>query len=76
MVHQEVLIPKGNSLSSLSYTGTINGTDVTKNLMVDPSNSTKNVVHFMLPKPAIIQIGGDLPIIGEPGGREALNGRE
>lgn len=56
MVHQEVLIPKGNSLASLSYTGTINGTDVTKNLMVDPSNSTKNVVHFMLPKPAVIQV--------------------
>jgi hypothetical protein len=56
MVHQEVLIPKGNSLASQSYTGIINGTDVTKNLMVDPSNSTKNVVHFMLPKPAIIQI--------------------
>jgi hypothetical protein len=24
--------------------------------MVDPSNSTKNVVHFMLPKPEVIQI--------------------
>src|ERR671915_174909 len=60
MVHQEVLIPKGNSLASLSYTGTINGTDVTKNLMVDPSNSTKNVVHFMLPKPAIIQIAEEV----------------
>ena len=60
MVHQEVLIPKGNSLASQSYTGTINGTDVTKNLMVDPSNSTKNVVHFMLPKPAIIQIAEEV----------------
>jgi hypothetical protein len=56
MVHQEVSIPKGSSLASQSYTGAINGIDVTKNLMVDPSNSTKNVVHFMLPKPEIIQI--------------------
>jgi hypothetical protein len=24
--------------------------------MIDPSNSTKNVIHFMLPKPAVIQI--------------------
>ena len=24
--------------------------------MLDPSNSTKNVVHFMLPKPAVMQI--------------------
>src|ERR671918_1838761 len=54
MVHQEVSIPKGSSLDSHSYTGVINGIDVTKNLMVDPSNSTKNVVHFMLPKPEVI----------------------
>ena len=56
MVHQEVSIPKGTPLASQSYTGAINGIDVTKNLMVDPSNSTKNVVHFMLPKPAVTQI--------------------
>jgi hypothetical protein len=60
MVHQEVSIPKGNSLASQSYTGNINGVDVTKNLMVDPSNSTKNVVHFMLPKPAVIQIAKEV----------------
>ena len=60
MLHQEISIPKGTSLDSLSYTGAINGTDVTKNLMVDPSNSTKNVVHFMLPKPAIIQIAEEV----------------
>src|SRR5829696_2603252 len=56
MVHQELSIPKGSSLASKSYTGAINGIDVTENLMVDPSNSTKNVVHFMLPKPAVTQI--------------------
>jgi hypothetical protein len=60
MVHQEVSIPKGSSLASQSYTGAINGMDATKNLMVDPSNSTKNVVHFMLPKPAIIQIAEEV----------------
>jgi hypothetical protein len=60
MVHQEVSIPKGNSLASQSYAGTINGMDVTKNLMVDPSNSTKNIVHFMLPEPAVIQIAEEV----------------
>ena len=60
MVHQEVSIPKGNSLASQSYTGEINGIDVTKNLMVDPTNSTKNVVHFMLPKPSVIQIAQEV----------------
>jgi hypothetical protein len=56
MVHQELSIPKGSSLASQSYTGAINGIDVTENLMVDPSNSTKNVVHFVLPKSAVTQI--------------------
>jgi hypothetical protein len=56
MVHQEVYIPKPSELASKSYVGTINGIDVTNNLMVDPSNKTKDVIHFMLPKPAIIQI--------------------
>jgi hypothetical protein len=60
MVHQEVSIPKGTSLASQSYIGAINGIDVTENLMVDPSNSTKNVVHFMLPKPEVIQIAKEV----------------
>ena len=60
MVHQEVSIPKGTPLASQSYTGAINGVDVTKSLMVDPSNSTKNVIHFMLPKPAVIQIAEEI----------------
>jgi hypothetical protein len=60
MVHQEVAIPKGTPLASQSYTGAVNGIDVTKNLMVDPSNSTKNVIHFMLPKPAVIQIAEEV----------------
>src|ERR671910_3366252 len=36
MVHQEVFIPKPSELSAKSYVGTINGIEVTKNLMVDP----------------------------------------
>jgi|SRR5215211_4286722 len=56
LVHQEVSIPKGSSLASKSYIGTINGIDITKNLMVDPTNMTKDVIHFMIPKPVVIQI--------------------
>jgi hypothetical protein len=72
MVHQEVSIPKGSSLASQSYTGAINGTDATKNLMVDPSNSTKNVVHFMLPKPAIIQIAEEVNNNGQAAASDGL----
>jgi hypothetical protein len=55
-VHQEIYIPKESELASNSYRGTVNGIDVTKNLMLDPTNSTKNVVHFMLSKPIVIQL--------------------
>jgi hypothetical protein len=72
MVHQEVSIPKGTPLASQSYTGAINGVDVTKNLMVDPSNSTKNVVHFMLPKPAVIQIAEEVNNNGYLGAKNGL----
>jgi hypothetical protein len=71
MVHQEVSIPKGSALASNSYVGTINNIDVTKNLMVDPSNSTKDVVHFMIPKPAVVQISETVNNNGE---KEASNG--
>jgi hypothetical protein len=56
MVHQEITIPKQSELASASYMGKVNGIDVTKNLMLDDSNSTKNVIHFMLPKPVVMQI--------------------
>jgi hypothetical protein len=56
LVHQEISIPKQSELDSKSYVGTVNGTDVTKNLMLDDSNITKNVIHFMLPKPVVTQI--------------------
>lgn len=56
MVHQEILIPKPSELAASSYAGTINGVDVTKNLMLDPTNTTKDVVHFMIPKPVVLQI--------------------
>ena len=70
MVHQEISIPKQSELAATSYVGTINGIDVTKNLMVDPSNSTKNVVHFMLPRPAIMQVAEQ---VNKNGGQSAAS---
>jgi hypothetical protein len=40
--------------------------------MVDPSNSTKNVVHFMLPKPAVIQIAQEVNNNGRIGASNGL----
>ncbi len=56
-IHQEVYVPRPSVLSSSGgYTGFVNGIDVTNNLVVDGSNETKDVVHFMLTKPVILQI--------------------
>ena len=56
LVHQEILIPKPSGLVTRSYMGTINDVDVTKNVVLDPTNCTKDVVHFMIPKPVVMQI--------------------
>jgi hypothetical protein len=56
-IHQEVEVPKPSPLSTESgYQGFTNGKDVTNVLMVDGNNKTKDVVHFMLAKPAVQQI--------------------
>jgi hypothetical protein len=43
-------------IEKISDVGTMDDMDVTKDLMIDPTNSTKDVVHFMIPKPVIMQI--------------------
>lgn len=56
-IHQEVEIPKPSPLSAEGgYQGFTNGKDVTNVLMVDGNNKTKDVVHFMIAKPIVLQI--------------------
>jgi hypothetical protein len=56
-IHQEIYVPKPSALSATgSYTGLVNGVDVTDNLVVDGSNKTQDVAHFMLTKPVVLQI--------------------
>ena len=56
-IHQEMYMPKPSVLSATgSYTGLVNGVDVTNNLVVDGSNKTQDVAHFMLTKPVVLQI--------------------
>src|SRR5829696_1312810 len=68
MIHQEITIPKQSELASVAYVGKVNGIDVTKNLMLDDSNSTKNVIHFMLPKPVVMQIAEQVNKNGQASG--------
>jgi hypothetical protein len=56
-VHEEFHIPKPSALTSkASFSGTVNGIDVTKNIVVDNSNPQKDVIHFMLPKDTVMKI--------------------
>ena len=54
-------------LSAKSYVGTISGMNVTKDLMIDPTNSIKDVVHFMIPKPVVMQIASHVNKSGQVG---------
>ncbi|MER5175868.1 MAG: hypothetical protein ABJB76_04845 [Candidatus Nitrosocosmicus sp.] len=56
-LHQEVHVPKPSVFTSTgSYTGLVNGKDVSNYLVVDGSNKTQDVAHFMLTKPIVLQI--------------------
>jgi hypothetical protein len=54
-VHQEITIPTSNAFASnRSYSATVNGMDISKSVMLDNSNSKKDVIHIMLSKNQII----------------------
>jgi hypothetical protein len=56
-VHEEMWIPKPSPFANQSYSGEVNGIPLpAKMLMIDPTNSTKDVVHFMIPKDGLISI--------------------
>jgi hypothetical protein len=56
-VHEEISIQKPNEFTAkTSYSGAVNGIDVTKNLVLDNSKPQKDVIHFMLPKNTVMQV--------------------
>ena len=56
-VHEEISIPNPSPLAANGYKGTVNNIDLSPNLlMLDRTNSTKDVVHFMLTKPVILDL--------------------
>ena len=64
-VHEEVSVPKPSSFSSQSYSGKVNGISAGKMLIIDPSNSTKDVIHFMIPKDELISIAEKINANGQ-----------
>lgn len=60
-VHVEVYVPKPNSFTDKkSYSGRVNGIDVSKYIAVDPTNATRDIIHIMLPKNSLVQIASQL----------------
>jgi hypothetical protein len=57
LVHEEVTVPKPSEFAAKrSYVGTVNDIDVTKHVVLDDTDPQKDVIHFMIPKPTVIQI--------------------
>ena len=56
-VHEEISIPNPSPLVANGYEGTVNDIDLSSNLlMLDRTNSSKDVVHFMLTKPNVLDL--------------------
>jgi hypothetical protein len=56
-VHEEVSIPKLSALASKGgYSGTVNGIDVSKQMMLVNSDPKNEIVHVMLPKDRLVSI--------------------
>ena len=56
-VHEEISILKPSPLAANGYNGTINNIDLKANaLLVDRTNSSKDVVHIMLTKPTVMDL--------------------
>lgn len=53
-IHEEISIPNPSPLASKGYESTINNIELAPNLiMVDRTNSSKDIIHIMLTKPTV-----------------------
>ena len=60
-VHEEISVPKPNSFTAnKSYLATVNGVDVSKNIMIDDTKRDMDIIHFMLPKNQLIQVADEV----------------
>lgn len=56
-VHEEIWFPKPSPFANQSFSGKVNDIPLpAKMLMIDATNSSKDVVHFMIPKDGIISL--------------------
>jgi hypothetical protein len=56
-VHEEIYVPKPNAFTAKSgFTGTVNGVNISKNVVLDNSNPNTDVIHVMLPKNDLLRL--------------------
>jgi plastocyanin len=56
-IHEEVYVPNPTPFTAnKSFAGTVNGIDVSKDLMLDNSNPNRDVIHVMIPKNDLVGI--------------------
>jgi len=56
-VHEEVYVPNPTPFTAnKSFSGSVNGINVSKDLMLDNSNPNRDVIHVMLPKNDLVGI--------------------
>jgi hypothetical protein len=74
-VHEEIYVPKANAFTSKrSYTGSVNGVDVSKEILLDNSNPSWDVIHVMLPKNTILEIADQVSKNAEKQQQQMQNG--
>jgi hypothetical protein len=65
-VHEEVNVPKPNAFTAKgSYLGKVNGIDISKDVMLDNTNPSKDVIHVMIPKNTVIQLADQVNKSGQ-----------
>jgi len=56
-VHEEINVPKSNPFTNASsYTGTVNGLNVTKNIVLDNTDPKTDIIHIMLTKDNLLSL--------------------
>jgi hypothetical protein len=56
-VHEEIYVPKPNTFTAKSgFTGSVNGVNISKNVVLDNSNPNTDVIHVMLPKNDLLRL--------------------
>ena len=56
-VHEEINVPKSNGFTNTSfYSGTVNGFNVTKDIVLDNTDPKTDVIHIMLTKDTLLNL--------------------